>query len=255
MISVIGHAGLGNILFYYANGLYQAVKQGEEVELIFIDLNKNTVIADGRKESLMKNYVPFGGHPKPKYGLEFFGIKVKYEVDIDRYSKGREIYHEPHHYSPNCIYNIGKWNYDFLQLDMREQMHYHPLMRFPVTGRHKADYSKPCVHLRLGSIGDNFARDEAYTTKLKEYCKTIDSYYVISEDVYKAADYLNDKNAIFINESCPISALYLMSRFKKLILSRSTMSMWVAYLSDAEVTIMEDFEDEWHKPLANWKVA
>lgn len=251
MISVIGHAGLGNIIFYYANGLYHAKKYDEPIELIFIDVAKNTVISDGRKESTIKNYAYMGGHPIPRYTLgEFFGIKVWHGINIDEHSKGRPIFHEPHIYSPNCVYNIGRWNYNFSPDDFKIN---HKTAN-KILRRHAINFSIPCVHLRLGSIGDNFARDDKYISKLKDYCKTLTKYYVISEDAMAASQFLGDNNAIVIDEPCSLSALYLMSCFDRLAISRSTLGMWGAYLSEAEVTIMEGFEDEWHKPLPTWNI-
>lgn len=258
MISVIGHSGLGNILFYVANAYCKALRLNEAVELIFIDLAKNTVIQDGREEILKKTYVPLGGHPLPKYKLEEFFpfLPVKYDVDIDEYSKGRPIFHEPHHVERNCIYNIGKWNYDFSIRDMRELLTFNESIAQDILSRHEIDFSIPCVHLRLGSPGDNYGKHEVYLEKIKKILKRdIDElYYVVTEDAQKALAYLNDGKAMILIEPCALSSLYLISRFKQLILSKSTLGMWGAYLSDAEVIVAEGFEDDWHMVTPEWKI-
>lgn len=256
MISVIGHAGLGNIIFYYANGLYHAKKYDEPIELIFIDVAKNTVISDGRKESTIKNYAYMGGHRMPKYRLEEFfpKLSVLYNVDIDQYSKGKDIFHEPQYYSPGCIYNIGKWNYNFIEYlgVVRDYLTISPHIAAEISTRHSIDFSKPCVHLRLGSLGDNFGRHEDYLKNVKQAIQGIGTYYVISEDAHAAKDWLNDANAIVIDEPCQLSALYLLSCFKELMLSKSTLGMWGAYLSRATVFVASGFEDDWHK-TNNWQ--
>lgn len=259
MISVIGHSGLGNILFYVANGLYQAILHNEQVELIFIDLEKNTVITDGRKEILEKTYQPYGGHPYPEYFLEtaFPNLTVKYNVDIDEYSKGRTIYHEPHHYSPDCIYNIGKWNYAFLsrKQQVKELLDFSYFSAIGILskhGEHDIDFSLPCVHLRLGSIGDNKAPFTDYLKNVFDYTDRLSKFYVISENAQAAKEFINSPRAIVIDEPCSVSCLYLLSRFKELLLSRSTLSMWGAYLSDAKVNVLKNFEDDWHKVNPEW---
>jgi hypothetical protein len=267
-VSVILNCGLGNMLMYIANGLYYCFEHNCKEEIVFIKPESHPTPTF----SYYQYYLPFGGHNMPQYKIEEFfpNINFIYNIDFKSYIKYK-VYHVGdggfnylEKYKAN-VYDCSKWNYNFIKhLSLiKDKLKINPDIEKHIKNKHKLNLSYPCVHLRLGSPGDITQQISLFRVNnpedISKYLSSFNSpFYVFSNNINDAIEFFKhvkiSNNPIYVDEPCVLSSLYLMSQFKKILLAKSSLSLWVAYLSEnAEITVPSWFSDGWHEKLEHWK--
>jgi len=271
-VSIILNCGIGNILCLIANGIHIANQNGCKVEVAFIDMGKahDGLMAYRGAAFFPKIYQPFGGHLFPKYPIEEFfpNIKFVYQIPFDKH-----IEHGVCHYNFDSfqkhsrnIYNCGFWNFDFVEQlpNIIKSFSINSKIAASIDEKYESlDFSCPCMHLRLGSSGDfvDITNRKSNKDIIARYlCNLSSKAYVLSDNYTAACEFFNTLSPkpratiLIINESCCLTSLYLMSKFKLQLLSKSTFAMWAAFLSQgAKIWVMPEFEDGLHRKLESWE--
>lgn len=257
--------GVGNVLFQAANMLHAARRLGSQVELGYVDMNHPARKLPHRHGGLFqKIFSPWGGHLPSKWELSDFFHKLnfskeKYKID----SSGKYIANCAEAATADCFCVVNKWTYSFLQdPEWREAFSINPAIDDLLKKKWShIDPSRPVVHIRAGAQGDNYGPNRAFDKKAVKWAFDNGKPYVITDNPSAINKIIADscgsmKEYDILDSGDPLEDMWLLMQAQTLVLSRSTLSMWAAYLGRAsQVVIGPDFADEWHQPDPSWIVA
>lgn len=257
--------GVGNVLFQAANMLHAARRLGSQVELGYVDMSHPARRLPHRHgELFQKIFSPWGGHLPSKWELSDFFHKLnfskeKYKID----SSGKHIANCAEAATADCFCVVNKWTYSFLQNpDWKEPFSINPEIDDLLKKKWShLDLSRPVVHIRAGAQGDNYGPNRAFDKKAVKWAFDSGKPYVITDNPSAIDKIVLDscgsmKGYDMLESGDPLEDMWLLMQARTLVLSRSTLSMWAAYLGRAsQVVIGPDFADEWHQPDPSWIVA
>lgn len=226
--------GLGNQLFQIATTLSYA--KDNNLQPIFPDLNN------------------------PKYGN--YKSNIFRKLDSSNYKEDQIEceYFEPHfNYCELPIKKNIRLNGYFQSYKyFKKNIHYIKSLFLPsdnMISKLKVNYSDTiknsvACHIRLGDYTIlqnhhlNLHKTNYYTNALNKI--EYDNIVVFSDDIQtaKQIDLKSDKSISFIQTSSDIEDLYLMSLFRKIIISNSTFSWWAAWLNSIESKVIY-YPDKW----------
>jgi hypothetical protein len=264
MIQGVLLCGIGNVLFQAANMLHAGRRLQVGVEFGYVDMKSPASRLPHRHGELYsKIFSQWGGHPPSRWQLGDFFHKLRfanqpYKVDLARKASASSAEVA----TKECFCVVNKWTYSFLEYEnWKADFEINPVIDEQLT--HKwahIDWSRPVVHIRAGSSGDNFGFRQSFDREVIKWAFDNGKPYVITDNPARIGDIVKEccgssLEYDILDGEDPLEDMWLMMQARTLALSRSTLSMWAAYLGRASrVVISSGFQDDWHKPHAVWTV-
>jgi|GEM_PF-3170304 len=265
MIRGVLLCGIGNVLFQAANMLHAARRLRTTAEFGYVDMSSPANRLPHRHGALYgKIFSPWGGHAGSRWELGHFFHKLrfssqKYKIDASRKATAASAEVA----TADCFCVVDKWTYTFLDFaDWKNDFEVNPTINAELKQKWVGiDWTRPVVHLRAGSKGDNYGFRQSYDATAIKWAFDNGKPYIITDNPARTAEVVREccgqaLDFDVIGGDDPLEDMWLLMQAETLVLSRSTLSMWAAYLGRAkQIIVGPEFRDDWHIPHSSWRIV